>query len=247
MMYGDQRERVDLSFASPAVCAQEVEQRKIEIGLVPVAEVARQHLEILPGLGIACCGAVRSILLLSKVPWKQVRTLAADANSRTSVRLASVILREQYGVEPRVMPQEPDFEKMLATADAALIIGDPALRIAPEKLSFECLDLGAEWFMLTGLPMVFALWAGKPGIAVEPLSEITLRSYAFGKSRLRDIVEQEHASRGISQELAEKYLREHIRYELGAKEHEGLETFVALADLSSESGATPAIRAAVRT
>ena len=84
---------------------------------------------------------------------------------------------------------EPKLERMLKEADAALIIGDPALRITPERLELEYLDLGAEWFRLTGLPMVFAAWAGKPGIPIEFLSDIASRSYAFGKSRIDEIIE----------------------------------------------------------
>ncbi len=105
MLHGPQREDVDLSFSIPSVCAEELDREQIEVGLVPVAEIARQGLDIVPGVGISCLGAVRSILLFSRVPWRQVRTLAADRSSRTSVELARVILRERYGVEPQVTPR----------------------------------------------------------------------------------------------------------------------------------------------
>jgi chorismate dehydratase len=232
MLHGPQRERVQLSFAIPSACASEVERGTVDIGLVPVAEIPRQGLEIVPGFGIACLGAVRSILLLSRVRWKEVRTLAADLGSRTSVELARVILRERYGVEPRIVLHEPILDKMLSTADAALIIGDSALRITPEELPFECLDLGAEWLAQTGLPMVFAAWAGKPGIPVESLQNITNGSYQFGKERIDEIVEQEYRSRRVSKQLADRYLRQHIRFELGPKEHDGLQAFFELATLS---------------
>ena len=231
MQHGPQRELVDLSFAIPAVCAQEVEEGITQIGLVPVAEIARQGLEIVPGVGISCLGAVRSILLFSKVPWKEVRSLAADASSRTSVQLARVILRERFGVEPRMERHVPDLSAMLKEADAALIIGDPALLIEPNEVAYESLDLGAEWFSLTKLPMVFALWAGKPGIPVAELSELTRASYEFGKLRLNEIVASEYAQRGISRDLAGEYLRRYIRFEIGAAEQRGLETFFELAGL----------------
>jgi len=200
-----------------------------------VAEIARRGLEVVPGVGISCLGAVRSILLLSRVPWKEVRTLAADLGSRTSIELARVILRERYGVEPRIVLHEPTLDRMLLIAEAALIIGDPALRIEPEELPFECLDLGAEWLAQTGLPMVFAAWAGKPGIPIESLRSITNGSYEFGKARIDQIVEQEYGQRQVSRELADRYLREHIHYELGPNEHRGLQAFLEVANLSPTS------------
>jgi predicted solute-binding protein len=232
MLHGAQREEVNLSFAIPSACAREVEEGNVDIGLVPVAEIARQELEVVPGVGITCLGNVRSILLLSRVPWKKVRVLAADLGSRTSVELARVILRERYGVEPRIVLHEPILDEMLSTAEAALIIGDPALRITPEQLPFECLDLGAEWLALTALPMVFAAWAGKPGIPIQSLRSITNGSYEFGKRRIHRIVQQESAKRQVNKELAERYLTEHIRFVLGPEEYRGLQTFLELANLS---------------
>lgn len=229
MLHGPERERVELSFSLPAKCAEEVERGEIEIGLVPVAEIARQGLEVVPGVGISCRGAVRSILLVSRVPWRRVRTLAADAGSRTSVELAQVILRERFGVDVETTAFAPDLDHMLAACDAALLIGDAALQISPAELPYEWLDLGEEWFTLTGLPMVFAAWAGKPGLPAAALEEITRASYQFGKSRIEEIVDGEHAARHISKELAERYLRHHIRFELGAEEAKGLETFLELA------------------
>lgn len=231
MLRGPQREQVQLSFSIPSDCAAEMERGDIDVGLVPVAEIARQGLEILPGVGITCLGAVRSILLFSRVPWSEVRTLAADLSSRTSVELARVVLRERFGVEPEITRQVPVIETMLAEAEAALVIGDPALRLSPETLPFEWMDLGAEWLALTGLPMVFAAWAGKEGLPIDALSEITRSSYRFGWERLDEIVEAEYSARAITRELARKYLRQYIRFDLGHKEMEGLDAFFRLAGL----------------
>ncbi|MDQ2946856.1 MAG: menaquinone biosynthesis protein [Acidobacteriota bacterium] len=231
MLHGDQQDQVDLSFSLPSLCAVEVGRGQTDIGLVPVAEIARQGFLIVPGVGIAATGPVRSILLFSKVPWKAVKTLAADSSSRTSVELARVILRERFGADPVVLRNEPNLEAMMQTADAALIIGDPALRIEPNHEKYKWLDLAAEWVGLTGLPMVFAAWAGKPGIPVAALQEITVQSYQYGKERLQDIVEQEYAKRRISKDLAGRYLREHIHFELGSREQQGLETFFSMAGL----------------
>lgn len=236
MLKGPQRARVQLSFSVPSVCAEQMEAGVIQAGLVPVAEIARQGLEMVPGVGIACFGAVRSILLVSRVPLREIRTVSADASSRTSVQLARVILRERYGVEPAIHRETPVLETMLAGADAALVIGDPALRIDPEKTDSLCLDLGAEWRALTGLPMVFAAWAGKPGLPIKALSETTCGSYDFGKAHLNEIVEAEHAARGVDRDLANRYLREYIRFEIGAAEQKGLDAFLELADLAVLKG-----------
>ncbi|HTU43604.1 MAG TPA: menaquinone biosynthesis protein [Bryobacteraceae bacterium] len=235
MLHGPQRDEVELSFSIPSLCAEQVERGSVDIGVVPVAEIARQELEIVPGHGIACFGAVRSILLFSRVPWAKIQTLSADLSSRTSVQLARVILRERYGAEPAFAPCEPELERMLCDADAALIIGDPALRLNPEELPFQYLDLGAEWLKLTGLPMVFAAWAGKRGLPLHELERLTSASYEFGRARLSEIVEQASVEHGVSRALAERYLRQHIRYELGAKEQDGLQAFLRLANLNKRT------------
>jgi predicted solute-binding protein len=231
MMHGPQRGLVDLTFSTPARCSRELELGQIQIGLVPVAEIARQGLEIVPGVCISCLGPVRSILVISKCPIREIKTFAADSSSRTSVQLARVILRERYAVSPRFTPFDPDLETMLAHADAALIIGDPALHIDPETIPYQCLDLGEEWRLLTGLPMVFAAWGGQSGLPFHDLEKITRASYAFGVERMDEIIAQEHPKRGISRELATRYLKHNIRYVLGPQEEKGLETFLELAEL----------------
>ncbi len=229
MLKGPQKSRVDLSFELPAVCAEVVEAGRADIGLVPIAEIARQGLEIVPGFGISCRGPVRSILLVSRVPVTQVRSLAVDSSSRTSIQLARVILRERYGVVPNLLRRAPVLESMLADADAALIIGDPALRVHPEELPYETLDLGTEWFALTGLPMVFAAWAGRPPFDLTKLSEILGGSHEFGMAHIDEIVDGEFERRGVTRELAHRYITSYIHYPLGPVEQQGLDTFLSLA------------------
>ena len=230
MLHGEQRRQVHLSFSIPSECARQLEAGDIDVGLVPVAEIPRQGLAVAGDVGIACFGAVRSILLFSRVPWRSVRTLAADASSRTSVQLARIILSERFAVKPKILEHEPVLEDMLAQADAALVIGDPALRLNPLNLPYECLDLGEEWHRLTSLPMVFAAWASKQD---QPaMAAIASESFRFGHSHMEEIIEAEYAKRGISRELADQYLRQHIRFTLGPKEMEGLRTFLQLAGLA---------------
>ncbi len=231
MMHGPQSPRVDLSFSIPSVCAEQLDTGLIDVGLVPVAEISRQGLEIIPGVGITALGAVRSILLFSKVPWGEIRTLHADSSSRTSVQLARVILRERFGAEPVIRQHSPSLERMLQEADAALVIGDPALLINPAEQPYEYLDLAQEWFVLTGLPFVFAAWAAKPGFSHPDLAGLTVGSWQYGRDHLDQIIQGEYQHRGISTETARRYLTTHIRFELGAPEYNGLDRFLALAGL----------------
>ena len=160
MLYGPQRGLFELEFAAPAQCAERLAAGQADIGLAPSIELARQGMEVISPWGVACLGAVRSILLISRVKPGRIRTLAADSNSRTSVALAQILLQERFGVRPALVSKAPDLPAMLEVADAALLIGDPALRLNVEALPYQVLDLGREWTELTGLPMVFAVWAG---------------------------------------------------------------------------------------
>ena len=136
MLHGEQRGLFDLSFAIPAECADRLESGLADIGIVPAVELNRQKLEIIRGAGIACHGPVRSIFLISKVPYAEIRKLAADSTSRTSVALSRVILARKFGVQPQVQSHAPHLPSMLENADAALIIGDAALVLDPADLPF---------------------------------------------------------------------------------------------------------------
>src|ERR1700729_3390583 len=127
MLHGAQRGLFDLEFRIPSDCADQLASGAADIGIVPSFELTRLKLEVIPGTGIACRGPVRSILMISSRPAAEIRTLAADSSSRTSVELARVILERKYGASPTLSRQPPDLDAMLQAADAALIIGDPAL------------------------------------------------------------------------------------------------------------------------
>jgi predicted solute-binding protein len=228
-LHGPQQGRFDLTFRVPAQCAEMVASGAVEIGNIPAIELFRQNLEMVPGVGVAARGGVRSILLISKRPLQEMRTLAADVSSRTSVALTRIILSRRYGVEPQFEPSAPDFPAMLERADAALIIGDPALRIDPSSLPYRVADLGQEWTEMTGLPMVFAVWAGhKRHITPEVIGTLN-DSCRYGRERLEDIVKTDGAARGIPETLAREYLTRHIVNELGPKEYEGLQLYLRYA------------------
>jgi predicted solute-binding protein len=121
----------------------------------------------------------------------------------------------------------PDLTTMLGAADAALIIGDPALRIEPATTGLHVLDLGEEWFRHTGLPMVFAMWSGpKPNPELAALLEA---SYEYGRARIPEIVAAEAASRNIDAALADSYLRHNIVYRLDDDARRGLRLYLETA------------------
>lgn len=226
MLHGEQRDVFDLSFCIPSECADRLEDGSADIGIVPAVELPRLHLEVIPGTGIASFGPVRSILLVSKRPLREVRTLAGDISSRTSVALAQIILAELHGNIPRVIPMRPHLDSMLDAADAALIIGDPALYLDPAALPFPCWDLGEEWTRMTGLPMVFAVWAGRASLGARGLEPSFTGSYRYGAARIADIIRAESEGRGLAEPLVQTYLKRHIRNELGENEYKGLELFL---------------------
>ncbi len=228
MVHGEQRDLFDLSFALPSECADRLAGGLADIGIVPSVELNRLKLEIIPGAGIACHGAVRSILLISKVPFAEIRTLAADSSSRTSVALSRIVLSRKYGVEPQLSSQRPHLGAMLEQCDAALIIGDAALVLDPAELPFHVLDLGTEWTAMTGFPMVFAVWAARAEVPRQDPAPF-LSSLRFGMQHIDDIARCEHSKLGITEALARDYLTHNIVFELGERETAGLETFLRYA------------------
>jgi predicted solute-binding protein len=220
------RDAFDLRFALPSACADQLAAGDADIGIVPVIEMARQKLDYFRGTGIACHGPVRSILLISKVPFAQIRTLATDSGSRTSAMLARVILAERYGATPEVFSRPADLALMLAHADAALVIGDAALRLDPATLPFQTLDLGGEWVAMTGLPMVFAVWSGRSEMIREPYAQAFLDSCRYGLDHIDDIAREQLAARQVSEEMAREYLTRHIVFELGERDYEGMRVYL---------------------
>lgn len=229
MLHGPQTGLFDLQFRVPSECADLLASGAADIGIVPSFELTRQDLEIIPGAGIGCHGAVRSILLIAKCPAAEIRVLAEDTSSRTSVELARVILGRRYGAAPRRIPHAPDLEGMLGVADAALIIGDPALAIDPAQVPYHVYDLGKEWMEMTGLPMVFAVWAGRRGVVTEEIGEAFRASCRWGLEHMDEIVETESAARGFSEGTVREYLTRRIVHELGEIDYKGMELFLEYA------------------
>jgi chorismate dehydratase len=234
MLHGPERGVFDLRFALPSDCADQLASGAADIGIVPVIEMARQKLDYFRGTGIACHGPVRSILLVSKVPFREIRTIATDSGSRTSVMLTRVILAERFGVEPKMISRRADLAPMLGEADAALVIGDPALRLDPATLPFETLDLGAEWTTMTGLPMVFAVWSARKELIQQKYEQAFIESCRYGLQHIDDIVRSEAPVRGVTEELAREYLTRHIVFELSERDYAGMNLFLERAALTRE-------------
>jgi predicted solute-binding protein len=246
MLHGPERDAVELSFELPATCALQLADGTADIGLVPVGALLDTPLAVFRGTGIACRGPVRSILMISRVPFGEVRQLALDASSRTSVLLARIVLLKRYGVKPQLISMKPDLLSMLDRADACLIIGDPALALDPEELrrsGFHVADLGDKWIELTRLPMVFAVWAGRSDLLTPEREKMFLDSWRFGMDHMEDIIAAEHQRRGITPELAREYLTGHIAFDLGAQEYAGMDLFLKYATelLEAEAPKTAAL------
>ena len=235
MRRGTQADLFDLSFAVPSTCADRLRSGDADVGLVPLVELSRQpNLVVVPGWCVACRGAVRSILLVSKKPLGEIESFAADSSSRTSVVLAQVIAAHAHGIRPKVRPYPPRLDEMLEIADAALVIGDPALRIEPLMSSWRghpvhVYDLGAEWEEMTGLPMVFAVWGAKNLVDTDGLCEALSESAECGLARVSEIVRAESRRRGFERALVRRYLTEHVRYRLGDREREAMALYLRLA------------------
>ncbi|MDE0107780.1 MAG: menaquinone biosynthesis protein [Bryobacterales bacterium] len=235
LAHGPQRGLVELEFATPADCAEKLRCGDVDAALVPTIELARQpDLAVVPRGCIACDGAVRSILLVCKKQFDDVESIAIDQGSRTSVVLAQILALELHGTRPAVRPHAPQLDQMLQAADAALIIGDPALRLDPKMLEWRgqpvhVYDLGAEWKALTGLPMVFAVWAANPMDDPAPLVAALTGSAAYGLGRIEEIVLAESSRLGFEADFLRKYLTHDIRYELAAAEREAMDTYLRMA------------------
>lgn len=212
------------SYHPPALVARMLGQGNLDVGLIPSIEVQRiPGLKVLPDLCIAATHEVRSVILVSRVPVEEVRRVALDQNSRTSAALLRILLRERFGLDPEYVQERPDLERMLAEADAALLIGDPALKVPRED--YRVLDLAAEWHAMTGLPFVFAVWAVRPEVEFPDLPFYFKSSLRYGLSSLDILVREAAAELGLDSSEVRAYLTENLAFFLRQEELAGLEEF----------------------
>ena len=225
-------QRADLfsiRFDVPAQCAALLHEGRIDLGLIPAIEYLRGDYRIVPGVAIGSNGPIASVAIFSSVPVAGIRTLALDISSRTSVALTRILCAERWHIAPKLMPAEPDVRAMLARADAALIIGDPALTIDAEARGVIKTDLGSEWQALTGLPFVYAVWAGRDGVAgPEHVAELKAAKARGVAAVARIAATASEGDPGREAQLL-RYLRDNLKYGLGEAEVAGLRRFHELA------------------
>ena len=215
-------------FSTPAECSDQLASGEASIGLIPAVEYQNIHgLRVLPGISIASFGPVRSVVLISKKPAETIRSLALDQSSRTSSILVKLLLEKVYDNRPVCVPMAPDLKVMLAAHDAALLIGDAALRAHQKNLFVY--DLASEWARWTGFPFVFALWALRPSAEVTSVIPQVYESKNYGLARRREIAEEEAEVRGLTPIGVYDYLSRCIDYDLEAAHLSGLHLFYQLA------------------
>lgn len=210
----------------PAEVADWLAAGEVDVGLVPAIELGRvAGLRALPGWGVAADGKVLSVLLFSRCPLGEIGSVALDASSRTSATLVRILL-EREGTAPRFVKRaEGSLEERLEGVDAALLIGDPALR-AQRPPGVAAHDLAAEWKRHVGLPFVFAVWAVRAGLELDTGQQrLFADSGEEGLSRLPDLAAAEALRTGLSPDLLHRYFKT-LQYRLGPAHLQGLRAYL---------------------
>src|SRR6185437_6975533 len=239
----DRDPRFALQYTLPSACADALRDGDAELGVIPVIELARipglvpfGGIGVASGAGSGAAAEVRSILLIARRPLAQVRTLALDPASRTSAALAQILLRRRFGAEFSLVAPRSGWRQSLADADAALSIGDPALRLRIsgeiEAAGLEAHDLARVWHDWTGTPFVFALWG------IRRTSWEANRAWL--PQRLRQALDDGWAARdqliaawasrlALPEVEVRHYLERNVTYRLAPAHEEGMRRFFALA------------------
>lgn len=240
--HGDAGSQFEISYTIPSACARALAEGTADIGIIPAAGYTQiPDLQILPEVAIASRRAVRSILLVSKLPLEKIETVALDTSSMTSVALLKILLQWR-SCKPRYTPMEPDIEKMLSSHDAGLVIGDPALQV--DRSRYHTLDLAEEWIRITGKPFVFAFWAVRRDALkqADPALDLAAafrdsRDHGLQPANLSTIADEWSAKLNLSAAEVRSYLTQNIHYDLDPECVGGLQLFYRYA---SEIGALPA-------
>lgn len=227
----DRDPSIALRLDVPSVCARLLHDGDIDLGLVPVIELLRGPVtyDVVPGLAIACDGPVNSVALFTRVPLAQVRRIALDVNSRSSVGLVRVLCRHHFGIAPAFVEAAPDLDAMLTQADAALLIGDPALEAPWQVMGATKIDLGEAWRAFSGGPFVFATWAARPGVLTPAVVEALHAARHAGQAAIPHLATAASAGDPARAERLERYLRQNIRYDLDEAALQGLSRYLSLA------------------
>jgi len=231
---------------TPSECADQLQQGKVDIGLIPSIEFQRiPGAKVVPGPVVASRHRVRSVLLISLKPLWQVKTVGVDTGSRTSAVLARIVFDQFFHTRPDFRPAAPDLTAMLAQNDAAVLIGDAALKFIEEndrpnaekqkawlKLGPEPLqvfDLAERWKFLTGLPFVFAFWAVRPGVPADGIVEALKESREYGVQNISAIAQRYSQELSLKEEFLREYLTDNVHYYMDEACTEGLRQFYEMA------------------
>lgn len=224
--------------AAPSRCAAMLAAGQAEIGLIPVIEYQRiPDLKLIPNVAVASKGKVRSVLLAARGPLEEVQTVTLDTASRSSQALVKILLAKRYGVHPRFVERTPDAalrcENMLEASDAALVIGDPALRLAAtaDQLDVRIYDLAEEWRALTGWPFVFAVWAARTEAVTDAATLV--RDFQAAKQeglgKLEELAASYAAELQFPYDDLLSYLRENVNYDLDEENRAGMRQYFEFA------------------
>lgn len=231
--------RFEVRFDVPSRCASLLHQGVVDVGLIPSIEFLRGDYAIVPNVSIASEGPVASVALFSRVPVTAIRRVALDTSSRTSAALVRVLCAERFGIAPEFDARGPDLEAMLRDHDAALVIGDNALYADHERLGLLKVDLGEEWTAHTGLPFVWAFWAGRPEVLSPEACDVFRASRDLGVRQYDAIAAEYAAGDGRREEVARRYFRDNMRYGLDDRHVRALDSFYRSA---AAAGVVPAAR-----
>ena len=227
--HGSAGQLFDVGYTVPSQCAADLAEGAADIGIIPAAAYATvPDLSILPGVAIASRQPVRSILLVSEKPLEQIRTVALDSSSLTSVALLRILFEKFWGGNRRYTLLSPDLPEMLHQHDAALLIGDPALKV--DRSRYRTWDLAEEWIRVTSKPFIFAFWAvRKPALGNTNLDLATIfqesRDHGLLPQNLDTIAETWAPKLDISENDVRGYLTTNIHYFLDESCLEGLYLF----------------------
>jgi len=217
-----QRPDVHLLLARPSRLADMLRAGRLDLALIPSVEYLRNlDYKLVPGICIASHGDVLSVLLVCRRPPRQMRRVALDQSSRSSAALCHVLFALRYRAEPKFIDWSPAQPMKDTDADGFLVIGDAAMQLGPR--CDHVIDLGGEWQRLAGLPFIYAVWAG-PGVTPET-TRMLHDAKRTGLEAIEQIAETQSHRLGIPAALCRDYLANHIHYDLGPAERQGLRLF----------------------
>lgn len=236
----ERRDLFALQYEVPAKCAALLHGGDIDLGLIPSIEyLQRPNYRIVPGIAVGSNGPVASVALFSDRPATAIRSIAVDSSSRTSIALLRILCAKWFDIDPTLVKMRPDLEPMLKRCDAALLIGDRALFIDHETAGLEKIDLGEEWTTMTGMPFVWAFWAGRAG-AVGPAHVEALQAARDKGVAARDEIAAGFVAPDDDEERLEtvrKYLQDNIECALDERRRASLKKFY---ETAHELGVVPA-------